>query len=133
DPGELRLETWFERVGSGPGLLVLDGVLAINVSVRDRLAAELVGAGDLLAPPAAGEHELMDRTVKWRALVPCRFAVLDEAFGRRTRFWPTITANLLRRASQRTRDLNVQRAIAAHPRLEVRLALLLWHLSSRWG
>ena len=28
---------------------------------------------------------------------------------------------------------NVQRAIAAQPRLEVRLALLLWHLAARWG
>jgi CRP-like cAMP-binding protein len=27
----------------------------------------------------------------------------------------------------------VQRAIAAQPRLEVRLALLLWHLAARWG
>jgi CRP-like cAMP-binding protein len=30
-------------------------------------------------------------------------------------------------------NLNVQRAIAAQPRLEVRLALLLWHLAGRWG
>jgi CRP-like cAMP-binding protein len=27
----------------------------------------------------------------------------------------------------------VQRAIAAQPRLEVRLALLMWHLAARWG
>ncbi len=27
----------------------------------------------------------------------------------------------------------MQRAIAAQPRLEVRLALILWHLAARWG
>jgi hypothetical protein len=27
----------------------------------------------------------------------------------------------------------VQRAIAAQPRLEVRLLLVLWHLAARWG
>jgi len=27
----------------------------------------------------------------------------------------------------------VQRAITSHPSLEVRLALLLWHLAARWG
>jgi CRP-like cAMP-binding protein len=34
---------------------------------------------------------------------------------------------------RRVVNLNVQRAIAAQPRLEVRLALLLWHLAGRWG
>jgi CRP-like cAMP-binding protein len=133
DPGELRLEPWFAMVGSGPGLLILSGVLAMNVSVGDRLAAELVGPGDLLSTTGPDEDDLLARTVKWRALVPCRFAVLDEPFARRIRFWPAITANLMRRASQRTCDLNVQRAIAAQPRLEVRLSLLLWHLATRWG
>lgn len=133
DPGELNLSPWLELVGSGPGLLVLDGLLAMNVEVNDRLAAELVGAGDLLVPALAGEEELLVRTVNWRVLVPSRLALLDEAFAKRTRFWPTITATLLRRLGQRNRDLDVQRAIAAQPRLEVRLALLLWHLSNRWG
>ena len=27
----------------------------------------------------------------------------------------------------------MQRAIASQPRLDVRLALMLWHLASRWG
>jgi CRP-like cAMP-binding protein len=47
--------------------------------------------------------------------------------------WPELTRGLLRRAAHRTRALNVQRAIAAQPRLEVRLSLLLWHLAARWG
>ena len=62
-----------------------------------------------------------------------RFAVLDAAFADRVRPWPQIAQALLRRVERRTRNLNVQRAIACQPRLEVRLALLLWHLAARWG
>jgi CRP-like cAMP-binding protein len=71
--------------------------------------------------------------VGWRALLPTRIAVLNQSFSKRVRFWPQITHALLQRAGRRSRTLNVQRAIAAQPRLEVRLALLLWHLAARWG
>ena len=66
--------------------------------------------------------------------VPARVAVLDAgvrraraARGRRSPS-PCCAA----RASAPS-DLDVQRAIACQPRLEVRLALMLWHLAARWG
>jgi CRP-like cAMP-binding protein len=121
------------RAAGGPGLLALDGVLVHDVRVGDRIAAELLGSGDLLQPVDHEGDQLLACDVGWRALTPMRFALLDGAFARRVRFWPQISRALLRRAATRTRDLNLQRAIAAQPRLEVRLALLLWHLASRWG
>ena len=39
------------RVGRGPGLLILDGLLAVETRVADRTSTELLGAGDLLQPP----------------------------------------------------------------------------------
>lgn len=131
--GELRLDRWLQLVGAGPGMLVVEGVLAASVAVGDRIAAELLGPGDVIAPGPGAEHELLPQALTWRVLVPVRLALLDEAFAKRIRFWPSITASLLRRATQRSRDLNVQRAIAAQPRLELRLTLLLWHLAARWG
>jgi CRP-like cAMP-binding protein len=131
--GEVELDPRLDAAGSGPGLLVLDGVLALNVRVGDRVAAELLGPGDLIEPPAAGEDELLACTVGWRGLAPTRFAVLDGSFAERVRPWPQIVQALLRRTERRTRNLNVQRAIACQPRLDVRLALLLWHLAARWG
>ncbi len=131
--GEARLDPWLRRAGSGPGLLVVNGVLVSNLSVGDRIAAELLGAGDVLSPPPEDDDQLLGHTLGWRILVPTTLALLDEPFAKRIRFWPAITATLLRRAAQRTSELNVQRAIAAQPRLEVRLTLLLWHLSGRWG
>jgi hypothetical protein len=130
----LALDEWFGAVGSGPGLLLLDGLVAQAVRVDERVTAELLGAGDLLQPPwDAGADQLLWCEMSFRALFPVRFALLDEAFSKRVRFWPQITHGLMRRVGQRIASLNVQRTIAAHPRLEVRLALLLWHLAGRWG
>jgi CRP/FNR family transcriptional regulator, cyclic AMP receptor protein len=115
------------------GVLMLTGVVVVSVRVCDRVAAELVGAGDLLQGVAGEDDDLLGCDVGWRALVPTRFALLDEAFAERIRPWPQITEALLHRAARRTRNLQMQRAIASQPRLEVRLALLLWHLAARWG
>jgi CRP/FNR family transcriptional regulator, cyclic AMP receptor protein len=133
DAGELRLAEWLRLAWPGPGLLVLDGVVAVNVRVGDRIAAELIAAGDLLQAIGGDDEDLLSCEVGWRALVPSRFAVLDAQFGQRVQPWPQITQALLRRAERRAWNLNVQRAVAAQPRLEVRLSLLLWHLASRWG
>jgi CRP/FNR family transcriptional regulator, cyclic AMP receptor protein len=133
DSGEVDLSAWITEAAPGPGLLVLDGVLAGHVRVGDRVAAELIGPGDLIQPVGRHEDELVASDTTWRALVDLRLAVLDDAFAERVLPWPQITRVLLRRAGRRTRALNIQRAIAAQPRLDVRLALLLWHLATRWG
>jgi CRP/FNR family cyclic AMP-dependent transcriptional regulator len=132
EAGQLGLGEWLTIAAPGPGLLVLDGVVAASVAVGDRITAELVGTGDLIQPYAYDEAELVCE-VGWRGLVPARFAVLDAGFVQRVQPWPQIGAALLRRTARRTRRLDVQRAIAAQPRLEVRLALLMWHLAARWG
>lgn len=133
DVGDLKLSDRLVAAAQGPGVLVLDGVLAVNVRVGDRIAAELLGPGDLVEPLERHDEELLACTIEWRALLPMRFAVLDAAFADRVGPWPQIISALLRRAERRARNLNVQRAIASQPRLEVRLALLLWHLAARWG
>jgi CRP/FNR family cyclic AMP-dependent transcriptional regulator len=131
--GEAKLEEWLTAAAPGPGVLILEGVLAVNVRVGDRVASELLGAGDLVEPSAHADEALLVCDIGWRALVAMRFAVLDAAFAERVRPWPQIMQALLRRAERRTYGLNVQRAITSQPRLEVRLALLLWHLAARWG
>jgi CRP/FNR family cyclic AMP-dependent transcriptional regulator len=133
DPGPVDLAPWLEQVADGPGLLVIGGVLALSTRVGDRVASELVGTGDLLQPLWGEAERLLACDVGWRALLPTRLAVLDGPFVKRVRFWPQIGQGLLRRAGRRVINLDLQRAIAAQPRLEVRLALLLWHLAGRWG
>lgn len=133
DTGEVDLSGWMELARSGPGVMVLDGVLATCVHVGDRVSAELIGSGDLIQPWRGEDEELLTYEVGYKALVPVRFALLDAVFAERIARWPQLSNALQRRVGRRTRRLNVQRAIAAQPRLDVRLALLLWHLGGRWG
>ena len=68
--GECDLAAWFEAVGRGPGLLILDGVVAFETRVGDRTALELVGAGDLLQLPVQRADDLLERGDAWRVLLP---------------------------------------------------------------
>jgi CRP/FNR family transcriptional regulator, cyclic AMP receptor protein len=131
--GEHLPADWLEPNMGGLGLLLLDGVIAVEVQVGDRTATELIGAGDLLQPRQLDMDDLLEHFDGWHVLLPARVAVLDAGFAERVRPWPQIVLALLRRAGKRASDLDVQRAIACQPRLEVRLALMLWHLAARWG
>lgn len=131
--GVCDLDHWFRSVGSGPGLLILEGLIAFETRVGNRTACELTGAGDLLQPSWPRAEELLEQRDGWRALRPTRFAMLDQEFAERVRPWPQIALALLRRAGRRIAETDALRAIACQPRLEVRLVLLLWHLSTRWG
>jgi CRP/FNR family transcriptional regulator, cyclic AMP receptor protein len=131
--GESDLTNWFEVSRGGMGLLVLEGMLAFEMRVGDRTTTELVGAGDLLQPPTGRGDELLEGLAAWKVLVPTRMALLDAEFADRVRPWPQIGQAMMRRATRRTTEVNVVRAITAQPRLEVRLDLLLWHLAGRWG
>lgn len=131
--GECDLGPAFAAVGAGAGLLILDGLVGYETCVAQRTATELLGAGDLLQPPRGRPDELLECEGVWRVLRPTRFALLDEAFSERIRPWPQIVHALLRRADRRISDVDAMRAITSHPRLEVRLVLLFWHLAARWG
>ncbi|HEY2319482.1 MAG TPA: helix-turn-helix domain-containing protein [Solirubrobacteraceae bacterium] len=131
--GDCDLSGWFDIASHGPGLFVLDGLVAFETRTGDRVAAELLGAGDLLQAPSLPTDELLERSCRWRALRPTRFALLDEAFVDRVHPFPQVVRALVSRACRRNAELDVLRAITSQPRLEVRLVLLLWHLAARWG
>lgn len=117
----------------GLGFLILEGLFALEVHVGDRTATELLGPGDLLQPRQSDLDQLFEREVMCRALAPSRVAVLDAEFIERVRPWPEIILTLLRRLDKRAIELDLHRAVCSHPSLELRLALLLWHLAERWG
>jgi CRP/FNR family cyclic AMP-dependent transcriptional regulator len=133
DPGQCDLSPWFAVVGRGPGLLVTEGLLAVDTHIAGRATTELLGSGDLIQPPERRDDEMVESDTAWHALHPCRLALLDTEFTERVRSWPQLLSALFRRAERRSAELDVLRAISCHPRLEVRLVLLLWHLASRWG
>ncbi len=131
--GECDLTVAFSALGNGFGLLVLDGLIAFEVAVGDRTATELVGAGDLITPARDRTDAMLECRAAYRVLAPAQLAMLDADFAARVRPWPQVVQALVRRASRRTAEIDEMRAIACHPRLEVRLDLLFWHLAARWG
>jgi len=131
--GECDLGSTFAAVGRGFGLLVLEGLIGLDVRIGERTATELIGAGDLLQAYVRPVEEMLARVDVWRVLAPARLALLDAEFAQRVRPWPQITHALMHRACRRTSSVDTVRAISCHPRLEVRLDLLFWHLAGRWG
>jgi CRP/FNR family cyclic AMP-dependent transcriptional regulator len=133
EPGVCDLDGAFAAASGGFGLLVVDGLVVKETRVADRTSAELIGSGDVLQRAERQVEELLERQDRWRVLWPTRMAVLDAEFADRVRQWPQVARTLLRRSSRRTLELDAVRAISGHPRLEVRLDLLFWHLAARWG
>jgi CRP-like cAMP-binding protein len=123
-----------EAMPDGIGLLVLRGLLIRRVGFGDSHAAELLGEGDLLrpwqgedAPPA------LPHTSAWRVLQPARVAVLDRRVADRFARYPELTGRLVARTLERSRNLAMNMAIVQHARVHIRLHMLFWHLSNRWG
>ncbi len=122
-------------VGAGGiGLLVLEGLIIRRVGVDDRFGAELLGEGDLLRPWQGEDGSgTITPTTGWRVLEATRVAVLDETVARLMAAYPQLTGALVARAVERSRNMAVNMAIIHHPRVNVRLLMLLWHLADRWG
>jgi hypothetical protein len=131
-PGLQPLQAWWPSTIHGPGLLVLHGVIAKEAHVAGRTTTELLGPGDLLRPWDHAGEPLPYRVV-YRVLEPTDVALLDAFFADRMRPWPALMSELAAGAVQRAESQALQRAIACHPRVDVRVSLLLWHLAARWG
>jgi CRP/FNR family transcriptional regulator, cyclic AMP receptor protein len=119
---------------SGFGLLILEGLITRTTSLLGRSSIELLGREDLIRP----WEELSDTVplsldVRWSVHQDARLAVLDEDFARSVSSWPMIASALVARSARRARGLAFQTAMLEHPRLDVRLMLLFWHLADRWG
>jgi CRP/FNR family transcriptional regulator, cyclic AMP receptor protein len=134
DPGEWDEPDWPAGVRTGPGLLVLEGLLLRRVGFDGRYGAELLAAGDLLRPWQIEDAiTSVPRQSAWRVLRPSKLAQLDIEFARRLAAWPEINSRLIARAVRRSRELAVNMAIVHQPRVEIRVQMLLWHLADRWG
>jgi CRP/FNR family cyclic AMP-dependent transcriptional regulator len=116
------------------GLLLIDGLLAREVTVAEYTCAELLGPGDVLQPwLRVGPDESVATEVDWDVVQPVRAAVLDRGFSAAVSRWPEIPAAVSRRLMQRTHWLAFHLAICGLRRVEERLLLVLWHFADRWG
>jgi hypothetical protein len=131
-------EATLERRIDRPGLIgffVVDGLLLREIEVAGTVAAELIGAGDLIHPGdiRAGDLSPLHGKLRWTVLQPTRLAVLDGTFTLRASQWPEIFGRIALRAVWRAHGLALNLAISHQGRVEDRLLLLFWHLAQRWG
>lgn len=118
----------------GVGLLILEGLLLRRVAVEGRYGAELLGEGDLVRPWQTDEEPVMLQIeLGWQVLEPIRAVLLDERFARQFGRYPELAGRLFGRVVQRSRHLLANMAIVHHARVDVRLHMLFWYLSGRWG
>jgi CRP/FNR family transcriptional regulator, cyclic AMP receptor protein len=116
------------------GYLILEGLLARDMTLVGRTATELLGDGDVVQPWVAHREDgLVRYRVGWNVLMPVRLAILDEDFGRSLARWPQALTALLERAVRRTHRMSVHEALLQLSPVETRLLVLFWHLAERWG
>ena len=116
------------------GFLILEGTMMRTVGILDGAAVELLGKGDLLLTRSSGgEWASVPQAADLDVLEAGRIAVLDAEFHQRTLSTPSIAAQLLTRATQRTCSSMLQLALTRVRSLSARLLIVLWHLADRWG
>ena len=116
------------------GYLILDGLLARDVTLAGRTSTELLGEGDVLQPwLASREDGLVRYRASWHVLMPVRLALLDDEIGRSLARWPQVMTALLERAVRRSHRMSIHEALLQLSPVETRLLVLFWHLAERWG
>jgi CRP/FNR family transcriptional regulator, cyclic AMP receptor protein len=116
------------------GLLIIEGLMAREVTVGDYTCAELLGPGDIIQPwLRIGQEQSVATEVDWDVVAPVTLAVLDRRFCARAAYWPEVQAAVARRLMQRTHWLAFHLAVCGLRRVDDRLLSVLWHFADRWG
>ncbi len=115
------------------GMVITDGLLCREVSLRDRYLFELLGPGDVLALPIVVDRPRLGGQIKITAVNKTKAVLLGESFIRAAGRWPSLLTAVHRRLETQREHLAIQGLIAHLPRAEHRLLLQLWHLADRWG
>lgn len=132
--GVWDFETSWAAVPAELGLLIVDGVLARDVTVGRRSSLEVLGPGDLVRPWPTDRHAAgLDATLRFNALEPVRFAVLDARFAAAAARWPSVLGQVTGRAMGRATSASLRLLIQQVVRIEDRVLLSLWGLSERFG
>jgi CRP/FNR family transcriptional regulator, cyclic AMP receptor protein len=131
-------EDLFERLGTrahgGLTFLVVEGVVRKVTSFAGRSALELLGPGDLLAPPLTAARQVESPAVsRYMAHGLASLAVLDDRFRRAARRWPGLFDCLQECLDHQTHRASRHLAILHLPRVEDRIVALFADLAERFG
>jgi CRP/FNR family transcriptional regulator, cyclic AMP receptor protein len=113
-------------------VIVVRGLLARHSQLVDRVATQLLGAGDVV--DVWGEpDELLPCEVRWTAHEPVILGVLDRRFAGAAQRWPVLAARVQQRLSERADRMSSHAAALALTTVEMRILAILWQLAERFG
>ena len=118
---------------SGIGILLVRGLLARELRIRDTTSAELLGAGDLIRGPADDATPVLATPVRSTVLEPVTAALLDASLAGVFARFPELMMAALDRVNAHAQRLAVTQAISHVTGVDRRLEALFWHLADRWG
>jgi CRP/FNR family cyclic AMP-dependent transcriptional regulator len=114
--------------------VIVEGVVLKDTTFASRSALELLGPGDILAPPLSALSQVESRAVsRYVAHGPVSLAVLDARFRQAARHWPGLSDVLHDRLSRQTHRASMHLAMLHQPRVEDRVVALFGDLAERFG
>jgi CRP-like cAMP-binding protein len=132
-----RDEDLAEVIGTMPGafdFLIVEGVVLKETTLARRSALELLGPGDVLAPPLTVTGQLESRAVsRYLAHGPASLAAIQDRFRDAARRWPGLADFLHGCLGRQTHRASMHLAMLHLPRVEDRLIALFADLAERFG
>lgn len=114
--------------------LIVKGVVLKETFLAGRSALELLGPGDVLAPPLTATRQLESRaTSRYLAHGRVSLAAIEEHFRQAMRHWPGLADFLHDRLGRQTHRTSMHLAMLHQPRVEDRVLVLFADLAERFG
>jgi CRP/FNR family transcriptional regulator, cyclic AMP receptor protein len=114
--------------------IVADGVVLKQTRYAGRTSLELLGPGDVLAPPLTPSRQLESRaTSSYQARGQASLAVIEDRFRTAARRWPQLSDVLHDRLARQTHRASMHLAILHLARSEDRVLALFCDLAERFG
>jgi CRP/FNR family transcriptional regulator, cyclic AMP receptor protein len=114
--------------------IVAEGVVLTQTSYAGRNSLELLGPGDVLAPPLTPSRQLESRaTSSYQAHGQASLAVIESRFRTAARRWPQLSDVLHDRLARQTHRASMHLAILHIARADDRVLALFSDLAERFG
>lgn len=120
--------------GDAFDFVLVDGIVLKETTLASTSALELLGAGDVLAPPLSATRQLQFRAVsRYLALGDVSIARLGVRFTRIAARWPQVSEFLHGQIAEQAHRASEHLAMLHLPRAEDRILALFAELGERFG
>jgi CRP/FNR family transcriptional regulator, cyclic AMP receptor protein len=114
--------------------LLVEGFVLKETTLATRSALEVLGPGDVLAPPLSPARQADSRSVsRYLAHGAVTLVALDARFREAARRWPGLSDALHDRLAQQTHRASTHLTMLHLPRVEDRIVALFSDLAERFG